>query len=164
MLWKRCTQYVSKFGKLSSGHRTGKGSINPLQYSWLENSIDRGARQALVSVQLLRHVRLFVTPWTEAQQASLSFTISPKLLKLMSIESAMPSNHLILCCPLLLLPSVFPVIRAFTHEMALHIRCSKYWNFSFRISTSNDYSGLISLRVDWKFHRTLLCITLWLSW
>ena len=116
-----------------------------------------------VVVQSLSHVRLFAAPWTAAQQVSLSFTVFWNLLKLMSIESVMPSNHLILCCPLLLLPSILP-IRAFSHEMALHIRCIKYWNFSFSISPSNDYSALISLRIDWKFHRTLLCIPLWLSW
>ena len=90
-----------------------------------------------------------VTPWTVAHQASLSFTIPWSLLKLMSIESVMPSNHLILCCPLLLLPSVIPSIRVFSSESALHIRWSKYWSFSFSISPSNKYSGLISFRIDW---------------
>ena len=92
------------------------------------------------SVQLLSHVRLFVTPWTTARQASLSITNSPSLPKLMSIELVMPSNHLILH-PLLLLPSIFPIIRAFSNESALHIRCPKYWSFSFSISPSNEYSG-----------------------
>ena len=100
-------------------------------------------------VHVLSRVWLFVTPWTAACQASLSFTISQSLLKLMSTESMMPANHLILCCPLLLLPSIFPSIRVFSNESALHIRWPKYWSFSFRISTSNEYSGLISYRIDW---------------
>ena len=90
-----------------------------------------------------------MTPWTAACQASLSFTISWSLLKLMSIESVMPSNRLILCCPLLLLPSIFPSIRVFSSESALHIRWPKYWSFSFSISPSNEYSELISFRIDW---------------
>ena len=101
------------------------------------------------SVQLLRHVRLFATPWTAACQASLSFTISWSLLKLMSIESVMPSTRLILCRPLLLLPSIFPSIRIFSNESFLRIRWPKYWSFSFSISSSNEYSGLISFRMDW---------------
>ena len=100
-----------------------------------------------VVVQALSCVQLFATPWTAARQASLSFTISWSLLRLMSIESVMPSNHLILCCPLLLMPSVLPSIRLFSNESALHIRWPKYWNFSIR--TSNEYSGLISFRTDW---------------
>ena len=99
--------------------------------------------------QLLSRVRLFVTPWTAACQASLSITNSQSLLKLMSIESVMPSNHLILCRPLLLPPSLFPSIRVFSNEPVLHIRWPKYWSFSFNISPSNEYSGLISLRMDW---------------
>ena len=90
-----------------------------------------------------------MTPWTAARQASLSFTISRSLLKLKSIESVMPSNHLIFCRPLLLLPSIFPSIRIFSNESALHIRWPKYWSFSFSISPSNEYSGLISLSIDW---------------
>ena len=101
------------------------------------------------SVQSLSRVRLFAIPWTAARQASLSFTVSQPLLKLMSIESIMPSNHLILCCPLLLLPSVFSSIRVFSCESALHNRWPEYWSFSFSISPSNDYSGLISFRIDW---------------
>ena len=97
----------------------------------------------------LSHVRFFATPWTAARQASLSFTISRSLLKPMSIESVMPSNHLILCRPLLLLPSVFPSIRVFSNESVLHIRWPKYWSFSFHISPSNEYTGLISFRIDW---------------
>ena len=101
------------------------------------------------SVQLLSHVQLFATPWTAAHQASLSITNSQNLLKLMSIESVMPSNHLILCRPLLLLPSIFTSIRVFSNESALHIRWPKYWSFSFSISPFNEHSGLISFRVDW---------------
>ena len=101
------------------------------------------------SVQSLSHVPLFVTPWTAARQASLSTTNSWSLLKLMPTESVMPSNHLILCLPLLLLPSIFPSIRVFSNESVLHLRWPKYWNFSFSISPSNKYSGLISFRTDW---------------
>ena len=101
------------------------------------------------SVQSLSHVWLFVTPWTTAYQASLSITNSWSLLKLMSIESVMPSNHLILCRPLLLLPSIFPSIRVFSNESALHIRWPKYWSFSFSISPFNEHPGLISFRMDW---------------
>ena len=100
------------------------------------------------SVQLLSHVRLSVTPWTAAHQASLSITNSQCPLKPMSVESVMPSNHLILCHPLLL-PSVFPSIRVFSNESVLHIRWPKYWSFSFSISPSSEYSGLISFRIDW---------------
>ena len=101
------------------------------------------------SVQSLNCVWLFVAPWTAACQASLSITNSQGLLKLMSIESVIPSNHLILCCPLLLLPSIFPNIRVFSNESALCIRWPKYWSFNFSISPSNEYSGLISFRIDW---------------
>ena len=101
------------------------------------------------SVQSLSGVWLFATPWTAACQAYLSITSSRSLLTLMSIESVMPSNHLILCCPLLLLSSIFPSIRVFSSESVLCIRWSKYWSFSFSISPSNEYSGLISFRTDW---------------
>ena len=101
------------------------------------------------SVQSLSRVQLFATTWTAAHQASLSITNSWSLLKLMSIELVMPSNHLILCRPLLLLPSIFPSIRVFSNESVLRIRWAKYWRFSFSISPSNEYSGLISLRMDW---------------
>ena len=101
------------------------------------------------SVQLLGHDQLFATPWTAACQASLSNNNSRSLSKLMSIESVMPSNHVILCHPLLLLPSVFPRIRVFSNESVLRIRWPKYWSFSFSISPSNEYSGLISFRMDW---------------
>ena len=101
------------------------------------------------SVQVLSPVQLFVTPWTAAHQASLSITNSWSLLKLMSIELMMPSSHLILCRPLLLLPSIFPSIRVFSNKSVLHIRWPKYLSFSFSISSSNEYSGLISFRMDW---------------
>ena len=101
------------------------------------------------SVQVFSHVRLFVTPWTAACQASLSIINSGNLLKLMSIEYVMPSNHLILCCPLRHPPSIFPSTRVFSNESVLHIRWPKYWSFSFSISPSNEYSGLIFFRVDW---------------
>ena len=111
------------------------------------------------SVQPLSHVRLFETPWTAARQSSLSITNSLSLLKLMSIQSVMPSNHPILCRPLLLPPSIFPSIRLFSNESVLHIRWPKYWSFSFSISPSSECSGLIAFRMDWfnllAIHRTL---------
>ena len=110
---------------------------------WLEVSVQ------FSSFQSLSCVRLFVTPWTAACQASLSITNSWSLPKLMSIESVMPSNHLILCRPLLLPPSIFLSIRVFSNESALPIKWPKYWNFSFSISLSSEYSGLISFRMDW---------------
>ena len=106
-------------------------------------------QKKLHSVQLLSHVQLFVTPWTAALQASLSITNSRSLPKFMSIKLVMPSNHLILCCPLLLLSSVFPSIRIFSNESVLCIGWPKYWSFSFNISSSNEHSGLISFRMDW---------------
>ena len=128
-----------------------------------------------VVVQLLSRVWLFVTPWTAARQTALSFAISQSLLKLMSIELVMPFNYLILCRPLLL-PSIFPRIRVFSNESALHIRWPKYWSLSFNISPSNEYSGLISFRVDWLDllavqgtlksliqHHSLKASILWLS-
>ena len=117
-------------------------------------STNQGTHQCLEhcqfgSVRSLSHVRLFVTPWTAVCQAFLSITNSWSLLKLMSLESLMPSNHLILCHPLLLPPSIFPNIRVLSNESVLHIRWPKYWNFSFSISPSIEYSGLISFRMDW---------------
>ena len=117
--------------------------------------LPKKTRHILVSsVQLLSYVQFFATPWTVAHQASLSITNSRSLFKLMSIKSVMPSNHLIVCWPLLLLPSFFPSIRVFSSESVLHIRWPKYWSFSFSISPSNEYSGLISFRIDWL---DLLC-------
>ena len=101
------------------------------------------------SVQSLSHVQLFATPRITARQGPLSITNSRSLLKLMSIESGMPSSHLILCCPLLLLPSIFPSIRVFSNESVFPIRWPKYWSFSFSISPSNEHAGLISFRMDW---------------
>ena len=100
-------------------------------------------------ISSLSRVQLFVTPWATACQVSLSITNSQSLLKFMSIESVMPSNHLILCHPLLLLPSIFPSISVFSIELAFHLRWPKYWSFSFSISPSNEYSGLIYFRIDW---------------
>ena len=128
--------------------------VHMIQFIWnvhMGKLMWKGSRweDEYVVVHLLTHVRLFVTPWTAAWQASLSFTVSQSLLKLMSIESVMPSNHLILCYPLLLLPSIIPSIRVFSNELALHIRWPKYWSFSFSTSPSNEQSGLISFRTDW---------------
>ena len=114
-----------------------------------ERSRSQKALCCSVFVQSLSCVQLFATPWTAARQASLSFPISQSLLKLMAIESVMPSNHLILYGPLLLLPFIFPSIRVFSNESALRMRWPKYWSFSFNISPSNEYSGLISFRMDW---------------
>ena len=131
--------------------------------------------RTIAVVQSLRRVRLFVTPWTASCQASLSFTISWNLLKFMSIESMMPSNHLILCLPLLLLPSLFSSIRVFSNESALHIRWPKYWSFSFSINPFNEYSGMISFRINWfdlavqgtlkslLQHHSLKALVLWCS-
>ena len=130
---------------LSSSKGHGTLIINQL-FWWLKLSGDLWKK---CSVQSLSRVWLFVTPWITARQASLSITNCWSLPKPMSIESVMPSNHLILCCPLLLLPSIFPSIRVFSNELALHIRWPKYWSFSFNISPSNEYSGLISFRMDW---------------
>ena len=113
----------------------------------------------IVFVQSLSHARLFVILWRAACQASLSITNSWSLLKLMSIESVMPSNHLSLCLPLLLPPSIFPSIRVFSNESVLHIRWPKYWSFSFNISPSNEHPGLISFRMDWL---DLLAVPQWL--
>ena len=106
-------------------------------------------RKVYQSLQLLSHVQLFVTPQTAARQASLSIADSQSLPKLMSIEWVMPSNHLILCRPILSLPSIFSSIRIFSNESALHIRWPKYWRFNFNISPSNEHTGLISFMMDW---------------
>ena len=119
------------------------------QGNWISPKEHNNFLVQFSSVQLLSHVQLFATPWTAACQASLSITNSWSFLKFMSIESVMPSNYLILCHPLLLLPSIFPSIRVFFNESALCIRWPKYWSFSFSISPSNEYSGLISFRMVW---------------
>ena len=113
------------------------------------NLINEKLYSLISSVQLLSHIQLFASPRTTACQASLSFTISLSLLKVMSIKLVLPSNHLIPCCPFLLLFSTFPSIRVFSNELALHLRWPKYWSFSFSISTSNEYSRLTSFRIDW---------------
>ena len=115
--------------------------IQQIRYKFIYTSVQ--------SVQSLSPVRLFVTRWTAARQVSLSITNSRSLPKLMFIESLMPSNHLILCHPLPLLPSIFPSIRVFSNETVLHIRWPKYWSFSFSLSPSNEHSGMISFRMDW---------------
>ena len=131
------------------GHRSGTGSTAVCRlvvHGCPESTLKQ---RGFSSVRSLSRVQLFVTPWTAACQAPLSITNSRSLLKLMFIESMMPSNHLILCHPLLLQPSIFPSIRVFSNESVLRIRWSKYWSFSFSISPSNGYSGLTSFRMDW---------------
>ena len=126
--------------------QTSEGSF---LYDWysLGHRLRKNWTRLSVVVQLLSRVQLFETPWTAACQASLSLTIFQSLLKLISIESVMPSNHIVLYHPLLLLPSVFPSIRVFSNESGIRIRWPKYWSFS--ISPSNEYSGLISFKMDW---------------
>ena len=125
-------------------------SVSPLR-NWTRFAIFLTSPQMLllVVVELPSHVQLFAPPWTAAHQASLSFTISRHLLKLTSFESVMPSNHLILCHSLVPMPSIFPSIRVFSNELAPRISWPKYWRFSFNISPSSEYSGLISFRIDW---------------
>ena len=158
MLWKCCTQYASKFGKLNSGHRTGKGqfSFQSQRRAMPKNAQTiaqlHSSHTLLSSVQFSSVAQSCLTPckpWTAACQASLSNTNFWSPPKLMSIESVMLSNHLILCRPLLLLPSIFPSIRVFSNESALCIRWPEYWSFSFNIRPSNEHPGLISFRMDW---------------
>ena len=121
----------------------------PEEVTWTWNLKDKEEPDVQRSVfQSLSCVQLFATPWTAACQGSLSFTMSQGLFKFMSIESVMPSKRLIFCCPLLLLPSIFPSIRIFSNDSALHIRWPKYWSFSFSISASEKYSGFVSFRID----------------
>ena len=136
---------------LNSQQIPGTSSPFPRSCGHLDHS-----RAQFSSVQSPSCVQLFVTPHTTARQASLSITNSGSLLKLMSIESVMPSSHLMLCRPLLFLPSIFPSIRVFSNESALHFRCLKYWSFSFSISPSNEHPGLISFKVDWLDSRVIL--------
>ena len=128
-------------------------AFDKIQYTFMIKTLHKmgieGTYLNISSVQSLSHVQLFATPWTTACQASLSFINSWSLPKLISIELVMPSNHHILCHPLLLLPSIFPSIRVFSDESALLIRWPKYWSFSFNICPSNEHPGLISFRVDW---------------
>ena len=135
------TNYVDSI-KLHLGPRWGFVLV-------ISGSLAPRAEAEFSSVQSFSHVRLFATPWTAACQASLSVTKSWSLLWFMSIELVMPSNYLILCCPLLLLPSLFPSFRVFSKESTLRIRRSTFWNFSFNISPSNEHPGLISFRMDW---------------
>ena len=132
-----CIQHILKY------------NIQYLSQKVKVSKVNFTSSQSVQSVQSLSRVRLFATPWTAARQASLSITNSQSLLKLMSMELVMPSNHLILCRPLFLLPSIFSSIRVFSNESVLHIRWPEYWSFSFSISPSSEYSGLISLRMDW---------------
>ena len=115
----------------------------------MRNFIIINNERRISSVQSLSHVQFFVTPWTASPQTSLSITNSQSILKLMSIASVMTYNHLILCSPLVFLPSIFPSIKVFSNELVLLIWWPKYWNFSFSISPSNEYSGMISFRMDW---------------
>ena len=152
ILQARILEWVANFSRGSSWPRDWPGSLALQADSLPSEPPGKPHIRTSVqfsSVQLLSHVRLYVTPWTAAYQASLSITNSQSLLKLMSIEPVMPSNHLILCCPLLLLPSIFPSIRVFSNESVLHMRWPKYWSFSFSICPSSEYSGLISFRMDW---------------
>ena len=151
--WTTARQVPLTMGFLSQEYSSGLAFPSPRD---LPDSGTELASPALAhrfftikpSVQSLSCVQLFATPCSTAHQASLTITNSWRLLKFMSIESVMPSNHLILCCPLLLMPSIFPSIRVFSNESVLHIRWPKYWSFSFSISPSNEYSGLISFRMD----------------
>ena len=136
---RMCCMKVENYVKFLKIH----GSIIRLCYVWYYILI------TVNSVQSLSCVQLFATPWTTERQASLSITNSQNLPRLMSTELVMPSNHLILCHPLLLLPSIFPNIRVFSNKTALRIRCPKYWSFSFNISSSNEHPALISFRMDW---------------
>ena len=145
MLWKSCTQYANKFGKHRSGHRTEKGQFSfQSQRKAMTKNVQtftqlHSYHTLASSVQSLSCVWLSAIPWTTACQASLSITNSQSSFKIMSIKSVMPSNHHILCRPLLILPSIFPSIRVFPKESVLHIMWPKYWNFSFSISPSNEY-------------------------
>ena len=130
------------------GHSPPGASVHGISQARILECLLQGIFPTFGSVQSLSHVRLFATPWISARQTSLSITNSRSSLKFMSIESVMPSSHLILCCPLLLLPPIAPSIRVFSNESALHIRWPKYWSFSFIISPSNEHLGLISFRMD----------------
>ena len=140
MEWAKMMSTIPRCGPL----KRGKGSLPHFLWNIEHYRVSFG-----FVFQSLSCVRFFATPRTAAHQASRSFAISQCLLKLMSLDSVMPSNHLILCHPFLLLPSIFPSIRVFSNESALYIRWPKYWSFSFSISASNEYSGLIFFRIDW---------------
>ena len=160
--WQADSSSLSDLGSIIENYlplnnnsaRVGKWSLTHTFLSPAPRRVGRGGFPSepavqFSSVQSLSRVQLFATPWTAAQQASLSITNSWSLLKFKSIEFMIPFNHLIPCRPLLLLPSIFPSIRVFSNESALRIRWPKYWSFSFSISPSNEYSGLISFRMDW---------------
>ena len=142
-IWKGEIEKKPRIAQMKQSRNTYPSLIQPhFRLPTIEVSI-------VLSPVQLSHIRLFATPWTAARQATLSITNSQSLFKLMSIESVMPSNHLILCQPLLLLPSIFPSIKVYSNGSVLLIRWPKYWSFSFSISPSNEYSGLISFRMDW---------------
>ena len=144
-----CFQYFPVLGSFPKSQLVTSGGQSIGASAWAPPmNIQGWLTLGFSSVQVLSHVQLFETPWTVACQAFLSITNSQSLLKLMSIKSLMPSNHLIHCHPLLLLPSIFPSNRVFSNESVLHSRWPKYWGFSFSISSSNDYSGLIFFRMD----------------
>ena len=141
---------ISLHSNLTTASAHPRFSLDSLVSNWFSLHASSGrVAWLLFPVRSLSHVQSFVTPWTVAHQASLSFTISLSFLRLMSTESVIPSNHLTLCRPLLLLPSIFPSIRVFSNESAVHIRWPKYWSFIFIFSPSSEYSGLISFRIDW---------------
>ena len=142
---KFCGMLVPRLGVESGPSRVKLPSAN----HWTPGNYWVFFKTFVIVLQFLSHVQLFAPPWTAANQASLSITNFQSLLNLMSIKSVMPSNHLILCRPLFLLPSIFPSIRVFSNESVLRIRWPKYWSFSFSINLSNEYSGLISFRMDW---------------
>ena len=148
----RIKEYFSQRSKACIPKKSFHMQMRQLKSGWEKLNylrITEVGFQVSGSVQLLSHIWLFLTPWAAARQASLSNTSSQSPPKLMSIESVMPPNHLILCRPLLLLPSILPSIRVFSNESAVHIRWPKYWSFRFNIRPSNEYPGLISFRMDW---------------
>ena len=156
MLWKCCTKYASKFGKFNSGHRTGKGQFSfqsqrkvMPKNTQIAHNCTHLSTVHFSSVQPLSRVWLFATPLITARQASLSITNSRSSLRFTSIDSVMPSSHLILCRPLLLLSPIPPSIRVFSNESTLRMRWPKSWSFSFSIITSKEIPGLISFRMDW---------------
>ena len=156
MKWKQCMLSCSRNLSIK-GKDESRTLSKSLEQEVVNDSLQAGSWPSFKKVKFYLNTVQFscsvmsnsATPWTAACQASLSITNSWSLLKLMSIESVMPSNHLILCCPLLLLPSILTSIRVFSNESVLHIRWPKNWSFSFSISPSNEYSGLISFRMDW---------------
>ena len=149
ILQARVLKWVAVFSSRGSSQPMAQTQFPPFQADSLLSEPPRKYSVQFSSVQSLSHVQFFVTPWITARQVSLSITNSQSLLKLMSIESVMPSNYLILCRLLLLLPPILPTIRVFSSESTLRMRWSKHWSFSFSISPSNEHPGLISFRMDW---------------